>query len=153
MLSQYHVECCFTSTETVGLLGTGVQGDHLDFHTARELCIPSRECSSYIHRQTRYSRHRRIFVYNQVPGEIKRSRDLEEGGGAGPSVSPEEIMSREVELGWESWLLSNRVVPQQRCNGHCPRDTAQSRQLKQQLRSALVAGQWRGDTALTFSLF
>ena len=28
------VECCFTSTETVGLLGTGAQDDHLDFHTA-----------------------------------------------------------------------------------------------------------------------
>ena len=31
------VECCFTSTETVGLLGTGAQGGHLDFHTAHEL--------------------------------------------------------------------------------------------------------------------
>ena len=32
------VECCFTSTETVGLLsGTGAQDGHLDFHTAREL--------------------------------------------------------------------------------------------------------------------
>ena len=32
------VECCFTSTETgVGLLGTGAQGGHLDFHTAPEL--------------------------------------------------------------------------------------------------------------------
>ena len=32
------VECCFTSTETVGLLGTGAQDGHLDFHTAPELC-------------------------------------------------------------------------------------------------------------------
>ena len=31
-------ECCFTSTETVGLLGTGGQDGHLDFHTAPELC-------------------------------------------------------------------------------------------------------------------
>ena len=31
-------ECCFTSTETVGLLGTGAQDGHLDFHTAPELC-------------------------------------------------------------------------------------------------------------------
>ena len=31
------VECCFTSTETVGLLGTGAQDVHLDFHTAPEL--------------------------------------------------------------------------------------------------------------------
>ena len=29
--------CCFTSTETVGLLGTGAQDVHLDFHTAPEL--------------------------------------------------------------------------------------------------------------------
>ena len=32
------VECCFTSTETVGLLGTGAQDVHLNFHTAPELC-------------------------------------------------------------------------------------------------------------------
>ena len=31
------VECCFTSTETVGLLGTGAQDVHLDFHTAPDL--------------------------------------------------------------------------------------------------------------------
>ena len=29
---------CFTSTETVGLLGTGAQDVHLNFHTAPELC-------------------------------------------------------------------------------------------------------------------
>ena len=29
--------CCFTSTETVGLLWTGAQDVHLDFHTAPEL--------------------------------------------------------------------------------------------------------------------
>ena len=28
---------CFTSTKTVGLLGTGAQDGHLDFHTAPEL--------------------------------------------------------------------------------------------------------------------
>ena len=31
------LECCFTSTETVGLLGTGARGGHLDLHTAPEL--------------------------------------------------------------------------------------------------------------------
>ena len=31
------VECCLTSTETVGLLGTGAQDGHLDFHTVSEL--------------------------------------------------------------------------------------------------------------------
>ena len=30
------LKCCFTSTETVGLLGTGAQDVHLDFHTAPE---------------------------------------------------------------------------------------------------------------------
>ena len=28
------LKCCFTSTKTVGLLGTGAQDGHLDFHTA-----------------------------------------------------------------------------------------------------------------------
>ena len=50
-------------------------------------------------------------------------------------------------------LLSLRIVAQQQCNGHCPCDSAQARHLKQQLRSAQVAGQWRGDTALTLPLF
>ena len=31
------LKCCFTSTETVGVLGTGAQDVHLDFHTAPEL--------------------------------------------------------------------------------------------------------------------
>ena len=38
--------CCFTATQTVGVLGTGAQDVHLDlFHTAPELCtkiIPKR---------------------------------------------------------------------------------------------------------------
>ena len=33
------LKCCFTSTETVGLLGTGPQDVHLDFHTAPELRV------------------------------------------------------------------------------------------------------------------
>ena len=35
------VECCFTSTETVGLLRTGAHDGHLDFHTAPELWKPN----------------------------------------------------------------------------------------------------------------
>ena len=31
------LKCCFTTTETVGLLGTGAHDGHLDFHTAPEL--------------------------------------------------------------------------------------------------------------------
>ena len=46
-----------------------------------------------------------------------------------------------------------QVIRQQRCNGHCLSDCP-ARQLKQQLpRNAQVAGQWRGDTALTLPLF
>ena len=33
------LKCCFTSTETVGSLGTGAQDVHLDFHTAPELSM------------------------------------------------------------------------------------------------------------------
>ena len=46
-----------------------------------------------------------------------------------------------------------QVVHQRQCNEHCLCDSVQAQQLKQQLRSAQVAGQWRGDTALTLPLF
>jgi len=36
---------------------------------------------------------------HKVPGEIKRSRDLRGGRWSWTLVSPEEIMSREMELG------------------------------------------------------
>ena len=36
-----------------------------------------------------------------------------------------------------------QVVRQQQCNGHCLSDSAGAQQLKEQLRSAQVAGQWR----------
>ena len=79
----------------------------------------------------------------RVPGEIKR-REVE----LDPQVSPEEIMRREVELGCESGTsfasgCSSTAVQRTLSLWLCP-----ARQLKQQLRSALVAAQWRGDTAL-----
>ena len=79
-----------------------------------------------------------------VPGEIKR-REVE----LDPQVSPEEIISREVELGYESWTsftsgCSSTAVQWTLSLWLCP-----AQQLKQQLRSALVAVQWREDTALT----
>ena len=40
VLAVLELECCFTSTDTVGLLGTGAQDGHLHFHTAPELCWP-----------------------------------------------------------------------------------------------------------------
>ena len=66
-------EGCFTSTETVGLLGTGAQDGHLDFHTAPELC-----------------------GYDVVAGDIrvKKDRDIycelivQRGGSARPSLEP-----------------------------------------------------------------
>ena len=83
--------------------------------------------------------------------KIKRSR-----GGRWSWTS--KLAHKRSSVGRWSWaakvkLLSLRVVPQQLCNGHCPCDSAQARQLKQQLCSALVAGQRRGDTALTLPLF
>ena len=93
-------------------------------------------------------------VTARVQGEIKRLRDLRGGRWSWTS----KLAHKRSSVGRWSWaakvkLLSLRVVPQQLCNGHCPCDSAHARQLKQQLRSALVAGQWRGDTALTLPLF
>ena len=45
-----------------------------------------------------------------------------------------------------------QVVRQQWFNGHCLSDCP-AQKLKEQLHSAQVAGQWRGDTALTLPLF
>ena len=68
------------------------------------------------------------------PDEIKRRKVVLD-----PQVSPEEITSREVELGCESWTSLLQVVTQQRCNGLCP-----ARQLKQQLRSTVIARNGEG---------
>ena len=38
-------------------------------------------------------------------------------------ISPEEIKSREMEPGSESWTFAS-VVTQQQCYGHCPCDSA-----------------------------
>ena len=50
---------------------------------------------------------------------------LQEGGGAGLQVSPEEIMSREVEMGCEIRTSFALSFPQQQCNRRCPCDSAQ----------------------------
>ena len=70
-----------------------------------------------------------------------------------PQDSPEEMKSREVELGSESWTsfcfgcYSTAVL---RTLSLC---LCSAQQLKEQLRGTLVATQWRGDTALTCLLF
>ena len=48
-LQMMMMKCCFTSTETVGLLGTGAQDVRLDFHTdaSRPFIWSSRSCHPY----------------------------------------------------------------------------------------------------------
>ena len=76
----------------------------------------------------------------RVPGEIKSReveldlqprRDHEQGGGAG---------LRKLDFFRFGLFLNSSATD-------IVFMTAQARQLKQQLRSALVAAQWRGDTA------
>ena len=85
---------------------------------------------------------KKVRVSFAGPGEIKRREVVLD-----PQESPEEIKSREVELGSESWTSFVSVISQQRSNGHCPCDCS-AQQLKQQLRSTLVASPWRGPHCL-----
>ena len=91
-----------------------------------------------------------------VPGEIKRSRDLRGGRWSWTLTFAQKIMSREVELGWASWTSFASSCPS--CSSTAVQRTLSlwlcpAQQLKEQLHSAQVAGQWRGDTALTLPLF
>ena len=54
------------------------------------------------------------------PGEIKRREVVL----VDPPDSLEEMKSKEVELGSESWTSFTSVVTQQQCYGHCPCDSA-----------------------------
>ena len=65
-------------------------------------------------------------------------------------------MSREVALGWASWTSFTSSCPS--CSSTAVQQTLSlwlcpAQQLEHQLCSAQVAGQWRGDTALTLPLF
>ena len=65
-------------------------------------------------------------------------------------VSPEEIMSREVGAGLRKLDFIRFELFKLLVNSSATDIvfvTAQTQQLKQQLCSAKVAGQWRGDTA------
>ena len=98
------------------------------------------------HIKTLYYQH--VKIYFGVAGKIKR-REVE----LDPQVSPAEIMSRELELGCESWTsfassYSSTAVQQTLSMWLCP-----ARQLKRQLYSALVTVQWRRNTTLTLPLF
>ena len=87
----------------------------------------------------------------------KKSRDLRGGRWSWTF----KLAQKRSWVGRWSWAakvgpLSLRVVEvvrQQQSNRHYLCDSAQAQQLKQQMRSAQVAGQWRGDTALTLPLF
>ena len=97
----------------------------------------------------------------KVPaGEIKRSRDLRGGRWPGLSWTLSFAQKRSWVGRWSRaeqvgrlLLRVVQVVRQQQCNGHCLSDSVQHSSWKQQLRIAQVAGQWRGDTALTLPLF
>ena len=62
--------------------------------------------------------HEEVRLSFAGPGEIKR-REV----ALDPQESPEEIQSREDELGSENLTFAS-VVPQQQCYGHCPCDSA-----------------------------
>ena len=53
---------CFNSTQTVGLLGTGAQDVHLDFHTAPELCLLRRVVEAF----NRHGNGDRVLDYHVV---------------------------------------------------------------------------------------
>ena len=60
------LKCCFTSTETVGLLGTGAQDVHLDFHTPPELCLPPNFLMTYQTRVRSYQQDAFLFGTSSV---------------------------------------------------------------------------------------
>ena len=67
------------STEIVGLLGTGAQDVHLDFHTAPELCVDKCTCS--------------LAIYKGIVQELCESR----GGRPGLSVLTSLLVSVDVK--------------------------------------------------------
>ena len=100
-----------------------------------------------LHRVPGKMKRREVELDLQVSPEEIKSREVE------LDPQPRRVMNREVELGCESWTsfasgCFSTAVQQTLSLWLCP-----AWQLKQQLRSALVAEQWRGDTALTLPLF
>ena len=98
------------------------------------------------------------YVFCRVPGEIKRSRDLR-GGRWSWTLTFAQKRSWVGRWSWAEqvgrlllWVVQvvRPATAVQRTLSYwlCP-----AQQLKEQLRSAQVAGQWRGDTALTLPLF
>ena len=63
--------------------------------------------------------HEKVRLSFAGSGDIKRREVVLD-----PQDSPEEMKSREVELGSESWTSIASAVPPQLCYGHCPCDSA-----------------------------
>ena len=120
------IKCCFTHTETVGLLGTGAQDIHLDSHTAPELCC------DYVHRNCRFIRDGSpgpfCFTSTEARWLIRNGDGVRGGGRRG---------------GTKEWKLdrgyrpkkTGETVDRRRSNGnvkvvsprHCPATSALSK--------------------------
>ena len=66
MSAGWWLKSCFTSTETVGLLGTGAQDVHLDFHTAPELWDVSSGSPSLISLVVSVDIEHYVYTYLQL---------------------------------------------------------------------------------------
>ena len=103
----HSLKCCFTSTETVGLLGTGSQDVHLDFHTAPELCLHSDIMDIYM------PVYRSSPVWNDVlPRGTSLFRIIS------PVISGKRICCRVLQCNWP--LLSHRLHFQLSFIHSCP---------------------------------
>ena len=95
-----YVECCFTSTETEGLLGKGAQDGHLDFHTPPEL---STNMLGWAYTVLLYYM---FFLYFFLNYDLKREKEqvplpcpfssFLQGTGGGSSGSSSSIFTTEI---------------------------------------------------------
>ena len=98
---------CFTSTETVGLLGTGAQDGHLNFHTAPELCTDAR--GAYLALYSTHSTGRRAWDAYEKQDVDGLERGIQRNSARGfisddykpATPSPGEIKRKEM-----SWTLT-----------------------------------------------
>ena len=89
---------------------------------------------------------REAGINNRDPGEIKR-REVE----LDLQVSPEEIGAGRWSWAAKVGLLSFRVVPQQRCNGHCPCDSAVETAIAQCTSRCAMARGHRLNTSIVLA--
>ena len=115
-------------------------------HGTAECCTDS-TLTAELTLSNKMKRKTPVWYYYYKKGFQMRSRAWRWTGPSAQKRSWARRLSWAAKVG----LLLLRVVPQQRSATDIV--TAQARQLKQHLRSAQVAGQRRGDTALTLPLF